>query len=221
MNQIFYIFILFCLLFIIESKAINILISFVGIMITLAIQLAINRYLLDINGEYISYILILVQVSALTILFGFIIMLYPSLSLTTQKSIFSRKSPGLISNLNVTNNSSKTFRNIFFSIILLGLIYSIYTYLYLDLPTYGWKISTNKITENAISLYLSSKLQLDTILRFSSPEWSDCILSGDTELLRKLGTSLYTEDNNIIKLILLTVILLLAIIILFFLVNPS
>lgn len=207
MNQIYYIFILFCLLFIIESKAINILISFVGIMITLAIQLANNQYLLDINGEYISYILILVQVSALTILFGFIIMLYPTLSIIKQKSIFSMVSP-------VTEKSSKT-KYILFSLIFLTLIYSLYAF---------FELKMNTVIENTqgniLSYYILEKLHLDTIVRYSSPEWSDIILSGDTELLRKLGTSLYTEDNNIIKLILLTVILLLAIIILFFLVNP-
>lgn len=61
----------FCILFIIERKSINTLANYIGITILIAILLAIN------NCEYISYLLILVQISGLAILFGFIIMLFP------------------------------------------------------------------------------------------------------------------------------------------------
>lgn len=179
MNQIFFIFLLFSLLFIIESKAINILFAFVGIMITLAIQLGFDKNLSEINGEYYAYIIILVQVSALTILFGFIIMLYPKLSFSIRNSYLS---------------DSFFFRYLrIFSLVLVGsgLVYYLEPLSYLNL----------------------------TSIESRSLEWSDTILIDDTELLRKLGTSLYSEDNNILKLIVLTIILLLAIIILFFLVS--
>lgn len=78
MNQIIYIFILFNLLFLIERKAINKLLTFVGIIITTALLLAEEMKIID--GTYFSYILILIEVSALTILFGFIIMLFPNIS---------------------------------------------------------------------------------------------------------------------------------------------
>lgn len=51
--------------------------NYIGITIILAIILSLYGPMNLIEGEYISYILILVQISALTILFGFIIMLYP------------------------------------------------------------------------------------------------------------------------------------------------
>jgi len=78
MREIEVILIIFVLLYIIENKPINILMNFIGITISIAIILALNEYIRIIEGEYISYMLILVQVSALTILFGFIIMLYAS-----------------------------------------------------------------------------------------------------------------------------------------------
>lgn len=61
----------FSILFIIERKSINTLANYIGITILIAILIAIN------NCEYISYLLILVQISGLAILFGFIIMLFP------------------------------------------------------------------------------------------------------------------------------------------------
>ena len=84
MNQIIYIFILFNLLFLIERKAINKLLTFVGIIITTALLLA--EHLKIIDGTYFSYILILIEVSAFTILFGFIIMLFPTISTRTPSS---------------------------------------------------------------------------------------------------------------------------------------
>lgn len=80
MDQIIFILLFFSLLFLIETKAINILICFIGIILSVAIKLSNLKELILIQGQYFSYILILVQISALTILFGFIIMLYPTLS---------------------------------------------------------------------------------------------------------------------------------------------
>lgn len=80
MDQIIYIFLLLNILFLIERKAINKLICYVGIVLTIALIISNLKDIKYINAEYISYILILVQLSALTILFGFIIMLYPILN---------------------------------------------------------------------------------------------------------------------------------------------
>ena len=70
MNQIILLYIIFTLGYIIERKSINKLACYIGIVLTIAILLGLN------NCEYISYILVLVQISGLTIIFGFIIMLF-------------------------------------------------------------------------------------------------------------------------------------------------
>lgn len=64
--------ILFGILFIIERKPMNIIFNFIGLIITIAIILGIN------NTDYISYLLIIIYCSALTIIFGFVIMLTPA-----------------------------------------------------------------------------------------------------------------------------------------------
>lgn len=63
--------IIFGLLFIIERKPMNIIFNFIGLIVTVAI--IIGKY----NAEYISYLLIIIYCSALTIIFGFVIMLTP------------------------------------------------------------------------------------------------------------------------------------------------
>ena len=75
-------YVLFGLLFLYERKAINMLVAYIGMTITMAIIVGNSPYIRQVEGEYLSYILILVQVSALTILFGFIIMLFPRSSTT-------------------------------------------------------------------------------------------------------------------------------------------
>lgn len=64
--------IIFGLLFIIERKPMNIIFNFIGLIVTVAIIIA--KY----KAEYISYLLIIIYCSALTIIFGFVIMLTPS-----------------------------------------------------------------------------------------------------------------------------------------------
>lgn len=64
--------IIFGLLFIIERKPMNIIFNFIGLIVTVAIIIGKN------NAEYISYLLIIIYCSALTIIFGFVIMLTPS-----------------------------------------------------------------------------------------------------------------------------------------------
>jgi NADH:ubiquinone oxidoreductase subunit 6 (subunit J) len=64
--------ILFGLLFIIERKPMNIIFNFIGLIVSVAIVLGQN------NTEYLSYLLIIIYCSALTIIFGFVIMLNPN-----------------------------------------------------------------------------------------------------------------------------------------------
>ena len=70
MKELIGIYIIFGILFLLEKKNINKLANYIGLVLILAIILSL------INVHYFSYILILVQISALTILFGFILMLY-------------------------------------------------------------------------------------------------------------------------------------------------
>lgn len=65
--------ILFGLLFILERKPMNIIFNFIGLIITVAILLGLY------NTDYLSYLLIIIYCSALTIIFGFVIMLTPDL----------------------------------------------------------------------------------------------------------------------------------------------
>lgn len=76
--------ILFGLSFIIERKPMNIIFNFIGLIVTVAILLGQN------NTEYISYLLIIIYCSALTIIFGFVIMLTPDKDFTntSEKKIF-------------------------------------------------------------------------------------------------------------------------------------
>lgn len=81
MNEVYILFIIFSLLYLLETKAINKLANYIGLVLIFAILLAFTSSQL----EYLSYILILVQISALTILFGFVIMLFgnkPEITLT-------------------------------------------------------------------------------------------------------------------------------------------
>lgn len=71
MGAIKFLIILFGLLFIIERKPMNIIFNFIGLIVSVAIILGLN------NTEYLSYLLIIIYCSALTIIFGFVIMLTP------------------------------------------------------------------------------------------------------------------------------------------------
>lgn len=62
----------FGLLFILERKPMNIIFNFIGIIISTAILLG------HFDTDYLSYLLIIIYCSALTIIFGFVIMLTPS-----------------------------------------------------------------------------------------------------------------------------------------------
>lgn len=203
MNQIYYIFILFSILFLIEKRAINILISFVGLIISVAIMLPSIQSLEKIDGEYYSYILILVQVSALTILFGFIIMLFPHLSHTTPTNILNRY-----------NNINKYIK---ISIILLALFILL---IYITTNNYNYNLV--EILNNNLRSRLISFNLLNNKLDLIKENYKIGIINNiqtDTSFIRKIGESLYSFDNSIMKLIILTIILLLAIISLFFIIS--
>lgn len=246
MDQIFFIFLLFCFLFLIETKAINLLVCFVGIIVTLAIKLANYKGLTYIEGEYISYILILVQVSALTILFGFLIMLYPTLPPGTPLPLShtpltsSSKTPTPFSPKGVTPEGgfpilalfSQSSLSVSFLIHLFQRIHKFWIILFLSFSSiilWGfYRIGSLDLLNQFINYFSLSLLD-----SFSSPLYpvnpyvpflSDSLdsfesLNQDTGFLRKLGYYLYSNDNNIFKLLILTSILLLAIVALFFLVS--
>lgn len=82
--------IIFGLLFIIERKPMNIIFNFIGLIVTVAI--IIGKY----KAEYLSYLLIIIYCSALTIIFGFVIMLTPKAETTTYASDMENKKKGEI-----------------------------------------------------------------------------------------------------------------------------
>lgn len=201
MNQVVYILLLFCLLFLIETKAINILLSFVAIMISLAFILpTITSNVGSIESEYYSYILILVQVSALTILFGFVIMLFPNLSHSTPITYRKTYSKGGIENNKEEKNRSLAFIK-YIMLVVIGFII-ISTLINIDLKSI--------LTSFQLLNYQHSFINIQDIYNNLS--------TSDTLFLRKIGIMLYSVDHNIIKLLVLTIILLLAIISLFFLI---
>lgn len=64
--------VIFSLLFIIERKPMNIIFNFIGIIISVAFLLGYH------HSDYISYLLIIIYCSALSIIFAFVIMLTPT-----------------------------------------------------------------------------------------------------------------------------------------------
>lgn len=215
MTSIYYIFILFCILFLIEVKAVNILINYVAILVAVAFIIPyINIYpitlggigvggLGTIGGEYIAYIIILVQVSALTILFGFIIMLYPSLSLSVP----------IDSNRTTQNIYSVKERNYKYVLIVITsiIIYTSYynSYIYIEL--------LELLSPKGLNMNIAvANLGLDNNIK-DTPLYYYL----ENSFLRKLGTYIYYNNIFSIKLILITLILLLAIVILFFFLSPS
>lgn len=205
MKGIMGLFILFSLLFIYERKAINILIAYIGVTISLAIIIANDIEIRLIEGEYISYILILVQVSALTILFGFIIMLFPTLN---PLGVEGRASPlpsplspgvGVEGVQGVEGGQGGKGIKLRYFLTTLAMLGIVITLLYTPLPL------------SPVS-GIASHLGTPGTLGIEAPDT-------DIHLLRKIGEALYTCDITILKLILVTTILLVAIIGLFFLIS--
>ncbi len=193
MEEIGIIYIIISILYIIERKPINILINYIGITIIIAISILNTPIMLSIGGEYISYIIIMVQVSAITIIFGFIIMLYPN----TPASL-ARYNNGLLYNNN--NNNNNYGWKVWGMVIIIILILLSLT------PTFH-------------SIWVGVQGPLGGSLRstIGIMDW-DTINNG--KVLTKIGELLYIsweEDGytNLSKLLIITLILLLAIIALF------
>lgn len=70
---ILFFFFYFLIVFTIDKKPMNILLDFIGIILTLAVYILLNN---KIDVSLISYMLMIIYGSAIIILFGFIIMLY-------------------------------------------------------------------------------------------------------------------------------------------------
>lgn len=125
----------FGILFIIETKSINTLANYIGITILIAILIGIH------NCEYISYLLILVQISGLAILFGFIIMLFPKNHTYYIDSNHSR-----INN----NDSSRPYNSYFLILFILFFIPFIYYLFFNDYDFLGILSSYNNIWNDSI-----------------------------------------------------------------------
>lgn len=202
MNEIYILFLILGTLFILENKSINLLAYYVGLVILLAVVISISPDLSNIyhqygNGiSYISYILILVQISALTILFGFIIMLFPNNStdiLIKQKNIPTKKI------------NKPLMDNIILKILLIVLISSIFYYI---INNYNhFKYLLNIITEYKLEIINVQDIQN--------------IDNNTYKFLSKISYLLYGDPSNIFKFLVLTIILLFAIICLFFILFPT
>ena len=212
MNELKIILVILGILYLIERKSINTLMNFVGIVIILAILLGLQIPSGFEGLEFISYILILVQISALTILFGFIIML------------FAQNTTNIIQNLNNPIQTSKKNYSIFSENrnkkIILILILSI--------------LGISSI----IIIYLSNtecfiQNQIYNIIKNIEFVYNNATQSGVLErnsinleihkntTVEKIGMKLFSEESNIIKFIIITLILLLAIIALFYMILPT
>lgn len=64
---------IFGLLFLLERKPMNILFNFIGLIISVALLLGLY------NADYLAYLIIIIYCSALSIIFGFVIMLSPKI----------------------------------------------------------------------------------------------------------------------------------------------
>jgi len=162
--------IIFSILFIIEKKEINKILNYVGIILTTAIIITQIKGIGRIDGEYITYTLILVQISAITIIYGFVLMLFPKR----------------------TENEKRY--EIYKKIITIIIIISIYILIY---NIIGGELNIEEIERTEIEEINHTKIRT----------------------LRTIGEEIYTDPNNIMKLIIMGMILLLGIIGLFYIIS--
>lgn len=203
MNEIFFLFIILGTLFIIENKSINLLALYIGMVIIIAILISIYPNLNNLNDfwngiSYISYILVLVQISALTILFGFIIMLYPK---NNTEILIKDKNKNFLSYKYPNNNYFILF---FYIIIGLTILYFLFNIKNID---------TKVISDNFNHiLYDINIMDLEDV---------ENVENEISIFLNKISYLLYTEPSNILKFIIITIILLFAIICLFYILFPT
>lgn len=86
--------VIFGLLFIVERKPMNIIFNFIGLVVTVAILLGQSAPF-GAGMDYLSYLLIIIYCSALTIIFGFVIMLTPTSYTSTPTNLKDRASAPL------------------------------------------------------------------------------------------------------------------------------
>lgn len=169
--------------------------NYIGITLIIAILIATSK-ISDITGvgikdiEYISYVIILVQISALTILFGFIIMLYPVQEILPYK--------GKLEKVNLSLKKK----------LILILILSLVILIFLMNFELGWIKPILNLIDWEGSNYIQREIENSII-----PKSGESI-----KILKTIGELLYTDNNMIIKLIILTLILLIAIVAIFYII---
>jgi NADH:ubiquinone oxidoreductase subunit 6 (subunit J) len=191
-------------LFFFEKRTLFSLLYFIGLTIIIAIFISLNPIIRFIDGEYLSYILILVQVGAISVLFGLIIMLLPDgggVSSTPPLPVIFLKGP---------SRSLKGVPSSLFSPVLLLLLSALFLSLLFFFPPFPFL----KGLLGSLPLFCSELLPRFSFLNSPPPLWEGSL--GQTPLLFKIGIALYTFPPFIFKFFLLTILLLLAIIGLFF-----
>jgi NADH:ubiquinone oxidoreductase subunit 6 (subunit J) len=191
MNHISIIILVLLFLFFFEKRTIIALLYFIGLTVLVAILISLDPFIRLINGEYLSYILILVQVGAISVLFGLVIMLLPDSSFRDSKLLSSFSFFSAISPRFQISKKYIFFFFLLFSSLLFFSSSSLFPYPFFSSPPFFF---------STVSFFSPSLLFSDT-------------------LLFKIGFSLYTVPSFIIKFFLLTIILLLAIVGLFFLIS--
>lgn len=193
MNGLIFLLIIFCLALLLETKPFNLIFNFVGIL--LSISLLIGSFYSI--GQYLSYILIIVYSSALTILFGFIIMLNPDSQISWDVKSIKTIKLSLLILLTIIGLS-------IISIINMDIIsiYDQYYYIIKDSFLQLYNVTSTFSSTSEVSQNFNNLLY-------------------DQSLLNKLGDSLYNNPTTIIKLLIASLILFLALVSLFFLLLPT
>lgn len=227
--EIIILFIFLSLAFLLERKPLNLILNFVGILISLTFLIS-NEYP---EAQYFSFILIIVYTSALSILFGFIIMLNPNnlkLSSITQFNTNILSHSTLIKNQDywqkdknisiIRNNKIKSLILLFFILLFLFCIKKEIEFLLDNLET----------TKNLFDLLYKSWIEwksyfFSSISNFNWNFFYNSFIDLDIEIfpfnieiIEKTGRNIYSSPNTIINFIIAIFILLLALISLFFLI---
>lgn len=198
MNEISILLIIFSFLFLIEIKSINNLANYIGIVLSLAILIS----LLYPNLTYISFILILIQISALTILFGLIIMLFPN----------NHTIPFPSSTIPTTNKLS--FNKWIIAII--SLIAPLF--LLFNLTNTNTEVIDPESLKSINNIWLNS---INNLRIEDQTNWTNSFINNNNNILFKIAQSFYTDSSIIIKFLFITFLLFFAIVALFFLVLPT
>lgn len=203
--------------FLLERKPINIIFNFVGILITLAFIISIDFP----DAQYFSFILIIIYTSALSILFGFIIMLNPN-NLPKDLTLIQQLLVPLISSLVLllyllfeTTPLVKILLSTNIGISLNDNIYTIYN-------TFTQVVQgTECVNDNINTCGLLHRTTYDGVdnslssLSFNQPTRTT-YEEIEESIVEKIGRNLYFIPSSIIKFFIASLILLLALVSLFF-----